>query len=111
MKFLITYHTNHAAFDEWLKTSEDERKAGEGQMEIAWNAWMDAHQSVVLETKGVGRPKRITAAGIEDSRNDTMLYSFVEAESPEAAAEIFKDHPHLGILNGWIEVMPVKDIR
>ncbi len=50
---------------------------------------------------------RITGAGIEDTRNDIMMYSFIEAESLDAAAELFKEHPHFGIPNSWIEVMAV----
>lgn len=76
-------------------------------MQSEWNTWMEAHRSSLIESMGVGKPKRITADGIEDSRNDIMMYSFVEAESLEAASEMFKDHPHFGIPGAWIEVMPV----
>ena len=68
---------------------------------------MTAHASVITETAGVGKPKRISGAGVEDARNDIMMYSFIEAESLDAAAELFKDHPHFGIPNRWIEVMAV----
>jgi hypothetical protein len=76
-------------------------------MQATWNAWMAAHASVITETAGVGKPKRITAAGVEDARNDIMMYSFIEAESLEAAAELFVGHPHFGIPEAWIEVMTV----
>jgi len=76
-------------------------------MESDWNTWMNAHKDSVTESAGVGKPKRITSAGVEDARNDLMMYSFVEAESLEAAAELFKDHPHFGIPGSWIEVMSV----
>ena len=107
MKFFVTYQMPHAEMDAWMQTPEDERKAQEAQMESEWNAWMQSHANVFSETAGVGKPKRITANGIEDSRNDIMMYSFLEAESLEAAAELFKDHPHFGIPGGWIEVMAV----
>lgn len=107
MKFFVTYQMPHTGLDEWMKLPEAERKAQEVQMQNEWNAWMAAHANVITETAGVGKPKKITAAGIEDARNDLMLYSFVEAESLEAAAEMFKDHPHFGIPGAWIEVMPV----
>jgi len=87
----------HTGLDAWLQLAEDERKAQEVQMQSEWNAWMENHKSFLLETAGVGKPKRITAQGIEDARNDIMMYSFVEADSLEAAADIFKDHPHFGI--------------
>lgn len=111
MKFLVTYQMPHAGLDGWMALPEEERKAQEQQMQAEWSAWLAEHKSVIIETAGVGKPKRITAAGIEDARNDIMMYSFVEAESLEAAAQIFANHPHFGIPGGWIEVMSVnKDI-
>lgn len=107
MKFFVTYQMPHTGLDAWLQLPEEERKAQEQQMQNEWNAWMEQHRTALTETAGVGKPKRITAAGIEDARNDLMMYSFVEAESLEAAAEMFKDHPHFGISGGWIEVMAV----
>jgi hypothetical protein len=107
MKFLVTYQMPHTGLDEWMKMPEAERKAQEVQMQSEWNAWMAEHATVITETAGVGKPKRISAEGIEDARNDIMMYSFVEAESLDAAAELFANHPHFGIPNGWIEVMSV----
>jgi hypothetical protein len=107
MKFFVTYQMPHAGLDDWMKLPEEERKTQEKQMETEWNTWMAAHKDAIVETAGVGKPKRITKDGVEDSRNDLMMYSFVEAESFEAAAEMFKDHPHFGIPGAWIEVMSV----
>lgn len=76
-------------------------------MQSQWNAWMESHKESLIESAGVGKPKRVTAAGVEDARNDIMMYSFVEADSLEAAADLFKDHPHFGIPGSWIEVMAV----
>ena len=107
MKFFVTYQMPHTGMDEWMKLPEETRKTQEAQMHSEWNAWMAAHATVITETAGVGKPKRVTKEGIVDARNDIMMYSFVEAESLEAAAEIFKDHPHFGIPGAWIEVMTV----
>lgn len=97
----------HEGLDEWMKLPEETRKGQEQDMQTAWNAWVDAHKEVLLETAGVGRPKRVSAEGVTDARNDMMLYSFVEAESLEAAVAIFKDHPHFGIPGAWIEVVQI----
>lgn len=97
----------HSGLDEWMKLPEDERKAQEVKMQSDWNAWMAEHTDVVTDTAGVGKPKKVTESGVEDSRNDIMMYSFVEAESLEAAAEIFEGHPHFGIPGAWIEVMSI----
>ena len=110
MKFLVLYQMPHAGLDDWMKMPEAERKAEEKQMETEWNEWTVKHSDLLKETAGVGKPKRITKGGAEDSRNDIMMYSFVEADSLEAAAEAFKDHPHFGIPGSWIEVMPTKSM-
>ena len=111
MKFFVTYQMPHSGLDDWMKLPEEERKAQEQTMQADWNAWMADHKDAITETAGVGKPKRITASGTEDARNDLMMYSFVEADSLEDAAAMFKDHPHFGIPGAWIEVMSVnKDI-
>lgn len=107
MKFLVTYHMPHQGLDTWLTLPEADRKAQEIEMQTEWNAWMAKHADILIETAGVGRPKRISAEGVVDSRNDIMMYSFIEATSAEAAAEIFRHHPHFGIPESWIEVMAV----
>lgn len=107
MKFFVTYQMPHTGLDEWMKLPEEERKSQEEKMKSDWDAWMDGHKDAITETAGVGKPKRITAEGITDERNDLMMYSFIEAESIEAAADMFKGHPHFGIPGGWIEVMSV----
>ncbi len=107
MKFLVMYQMPHQGLDEWLKKPEAERKAEEQNMQTEWNEWMASHQKVLLETAGVGKPKRISSKGIEDARNDLMMYSFIEADSLESASALFENHPHFGIPGGWIEVMKI----
>ncbi len=97
----------HTGLDAWMQLPEGERKAQELTMQTEWNAWMAKHKDVITESAGVGKPKRITASGVEDTRNDIMMYSFIEMESLEAAARLFEGHPHFGIPGGWIEVMAV----
>lgn len=111
MKFIVTYQMPHDGLDDWMKLPESERQAQEGEMQSQWNNWLAQHKDFVVETAGVGKPKRITKDGIEDARNDIMMYSFVEAESLDEAAALFEGHPHFGIPGGSIEVMSVnKDI-
>ncbi len=101
----------HTGLDAWMALPEETRKAQELQMQSEWNAWMGQHKEVILETVSVGKPKRITATGVTDARNDIMMYSVIEAESHEQASQLFKDHPHFGISGAWIEVMAMnKDI-
>ncbi|MFM2381254.1 MAG: hypothetical protein RLZZ76_20 [Candidatus Parcubacteria bacterium] len=97
----------HAGLDAWMQLPEAERKAQELQMQTEWNEWMGRHKESIVETAGVGKPKRVTKEGIEDARNDLMMYSIVEAESLEEAAAMFEGHPHFGIPGASIEVMTV----
>jgi hypothetical protein len=107
MKFFVTYQMPHQGLDAWMGLPEEDRKKQEVVMESEWNSWMEAHKDSIVESAGVGKPKRITDEGVTDARNDIMMYSFVEAESLEAASELFVGHPHFGISGAWIEVMSV----
>lgn len=75
-------------------------------MNAAWDAWTEAHKDALVgETAALGKTKIVSTDGVVDAKNDIMMYTIVEAESPEAAAEIFKDHPHFQIPESTIEVM------
>ena len=69
---------------------------------------MQKHASAISGTEAGGKTKRVTADGVSDTKNDVMLYAFVEAESHEAAAKMFERHPHLQIPQSSIEVMEVR---
>lgn len=106
--FTVLYIAPVNMLDEWMKTPETERKAGEAKMQQEWGAWMDAHKDAVLNTVSFGTTKRVSQGKIEDARNGLMLSSYIAAESLEAAGELFKDHPHLGIPGATIEIMEVR---
>ncbi len=93
-----------------MKTPQADREVQEKQMKADWDAWMAAHASLIKETKAAGKTKRVTSAGVVDARNDIMMYSIVEAESHEAAAEAFVGHPHFTIPEATIEVMAIRSM-
>ncbi|MBY0111161.1 hypothetical protein K2Y00_04140 [Patescibacteria group bacterium] len=105
-KFLVLYLMPAEGLAEWMKIDPEIRKSEEEKMKADWDAWASAHSSSLLETAGAGKTKRITPEGVQDVANNIMLYSMVEAESTEAAAQLFEGHPHLKIPGGTIEVMP-----
>lgn len=110
-KFLVLYMAPAATIEEWMKKPEAERKAEEQKMQADWATWMMAHKALLTGmTAGTGKTKRISASGVEDAKNDIMLYSVVEGESQEAVAEAFKGHPHFGIPTATIEVMPINPL-
>jgi hypothetical protein len=110
-KFLVLYMAPAAVVDDWQKTPADQRKAAEEKMMQDWRTWMASHASLFTDKgAGVGKVKRVTKQGVADARNDIMLYAIVEAASHEAAAKAFEGHPHFGIPQSSIEVMPLSPL-
>jgi hypothetical protein len=109
-KFLVLYLVPPSVIEDWGKTDPDVRKAAEEKMRGEWNAWMAGHAKMITDTGAGGKTKLVSTSGVSDSKNDIMLYSFVEAESHEAAATAFEHHPHLQIPQSSIEVMEVRSM-
>ena len=107
-KFVALYLVPASVMADWAKTDPEIRKAEEQKMQAAWGKWMADHAKMILNTEAGGKTKRVTASGVSDTKNDIILYSFVEAESHEAAAKAFENHPHLQIPQPSIEVMYVR---
>ena len=108
-KFLVLYEAPVAVLDEWMKTPPEKRKAEEEKMMAEWKKWISENASKFADQgAGVGRPKKVAASGVTDTRNDILLYAIVNAESLDAAAKIFRSHPHLQIPQSSIEVMELK---
>ena len=78
----------------------------------AWGAWMRQHQASIVGTGGpLGKTKKISPQGTEDTSNAMSGFVVVRASSHEAAAKLFEKHPHFTIFPGeGVEVMPVMPI-
>lgn len=110
-KFIALYLAPVSVLENWMATPEDVRKAEEAKMQAEWGAWMEKNREMLTGiTAGLGKTKLVTPAGISDTKNDIMMYSMVEAESHEAAAALFENHPHLKIPEATIEIMPVNPL-
>lgn len=109
-KFLVLYLAPVTVIEEWMKKSPEERKTEEDKMKAEWDAWMKERGQSIKETFGAGKTKRVTKKGAEDTKNDLMLFSIVEAESHEAAARLFENHPHFSIPEASIEIMPMNSL-
>ncbi len=59
----------------------------------------------------LGKTKKISAGGIEEISNALGAFTIVRADSHEAAAKLFENHPHFTHFPGEsVEVMPVLPI-
>jgi hypothetical protein len=106
--FLVLYLAPSSVIEAWMKTDPDTRKVAEEKMRGDWIKWMSDHAKMITDTRAAGKTKRVSSGGTHDTKNDIMLYSFVEAESHEAAAKSFENHPHLQIPQSSIEVMETR---
>jgi hypothetical protein len=109
-KFLVLYLVPGDVMADWGKTDPATRKSAEVKLKSEWDRWMGEHAKMLTLTEAGGKTKAVTASGITDTRNDIMLYSIVEAESHEAAARAFAQHPHLTIPQSSIQVMEVRSM-
>ena len=96
----------------WMALPEAERKAKEKAGITAWKAWVEKHQGALVAMGGpLGKTKKVSDKGIADVSNELGAFTVVRADSHEAAAKMFENHPHFAIFPGEsVEVMPVLPI-
>ena len=107
-KFLALYLVPAQVMGDWAKTDPETRKAAEEKMRAEWQQWMRDHAPMIAITEAAGKTKSVTSDNISDTRNDIILYSIVEAESHDIAAEAFERHPHLQIPQSSIQVTEIR---
>ena len=105
--FLAVFLGSPEAMAAWGKSDEESKKKKEKEGMEAWMKWvMDNKGAIVDGGSPLGKTKRIDKNGISDVRNEMGAYTVVQAESQEAAAKMFLNHPHFMLFPGEaIEVM------
>ncbi|HET8552380.1 MAG TPA: hypothetical protein VFM97_07900 [Gammaproteobacteria bacterium] len=102
-KFLAVYlgTAENVEASGWNALSQDERRSREKAGIEAWRKWGRTHRDCIVDGGApVGKTKRASAAGIDNAKNNICAYVVVEAESHEAAARLFENHPHFTIFPG-----------
>lgn len=86
---------------------EAERKDREASGMKAWGEWVAANEKSIVDIGApLGKTKRVAAEGASDTANNMGAYVIVQAESHEAAAKLFENHPHFTIFPGdSVEIM------
>src|SRR3954452_18717073 len=81
-----------------LALPELERRAKEQDGMAAWKAWVEKNRAAVSVMGGpLGKTKKVSECGIEDASNEMGAFIIVRAESHDAAAKLFEEHPHFTI--------------
>lgn len=72
-----------------------------------WQDWVMKNQSaIVVPGSPIGKTKLVNAKGISSTKNKIAAYSVVQAESHQAAAKLFVNHPHFTLFPGdGVEIM------
>ncbi len=108
-KFLAIYIGTADSLEkaQWDKLDEDKRKALEASGIKAWMEWGTANSAAIVDQGSpLGKTKRASRQGIADIKNSMTGYVIVQAESHEAAAKLFGNHPHFTIFPGdSVEIM------
>jgi len=107
-KFMALYLVPAPVIADWGKTDPEVKRAAEQKVQGEWQKWLGDHAKSIALTEAGGKTKRLTVDGVSDTKNDILLYSIVDADTHEAAAKIFENHPHLQIPQASIEVMELK---
>jgi hypothetical protein len=84
-KFLVLYRSAVSAADQMAAATPEQAEAGMN----AWMDWSERNRDAIVE---LGSPL--------GGDSDVSGYSIVQAESRDAAAELFEDHPHLRMPGG-----------
>ena len=90
-----------------MQIPEAKRKEREKTGVKAWMDWGVANEaSIVVQGSPLGKTKRASQQGISNATNLMTGYTIVQAESHEAAAKLFENHPHFTIFPGdSVEIM------
>jgi hypothetical protein len=106
-KFLAIYLGSAAGLARWRAMDAARRNEFEKAGMSGWMKWVQDNEKSIVDGGGpLGKTKRIDANGISDTKNEVTAYTLVEAESHEAAARLFVNHPHFTLFPGdSVEVM------
>lgn len=108
-RFLAIYIGTEAALEraQWNRLSEEKRSALQASGVKAWMEWGAVNSDAIVDQGSpLGKTKRASAQGISDIKNSMTGYVIVQAESHEAAARLFKNHPHFTVFPGdSVEIM------
>jgi len=108
-KFLAIYIGTEAALERagWKQLDEKRRKQRDASGFKAWMEWGTANSAAIVDMgTPLGKTKRASPEGISDLKNNMAAYVIVQAESHEAAARLFENHPHFTIFPGdSVEIM------
>ena len=107
-KFLVLYKGSQSGFDQMMKATPEQQKAGTA----AWMNWSKKVGSSIVDMGGpLGKSVRVAKGGaVSQVTNDLGGYSVMQAETKEALAATMKEHPHFMMPDSSIEIIELMPI-
>jgi hypothetical protein len=107
-KFLAIYTMKPESLVAFRDLPKTEQKRIDDLGLPQWKEWEDRNAGAIVDGGGmVGKNLRVSRAGTAPATNDICGYVVVEAETIEAAAAIFDNHPHFATFPGdTVDIMP-----
>ena len=107
-RFLAVYTMKPEDLAAFRRLPKEEQDAIDAVGVKEWAAWEDRNAASIRDRGGmVGKTMRVSRDGIAKAVNPFCGYIVVEAETVEAAARLFEDHPHITVFPGdGVDVMP-----
>jgi hypothetical protein len=91
----------------WDTMDEASRKKAQNDGMKGWGEWIEKNKSSIVEIGApLGKTKKTDTNGVSDIKNQMSGFTIVQAETHEAAAKLFLNHPHFSIFPGdGVEIM------
>lgn len=108
-RFLAVYTMKQDNFATFRKLPKAEQDAIDARGVEAWATWEARIASSIVDRGGmVGKTTRVSRLGVASAVNPICGYLVVEAESADAAARLFDNHPHFSLFPGdAVDIMPL----
>lgn len=108
-KFLALYmgSPDTEAQKRWNALTDAERSQRNLDAMAAWGEWMSRHKQAIPDIGSpLGKTMLTDPSGVHPFKNAIAAYVIVEADTHEAAAGMFENHPHFSIFPGTgIEIL------
>jgi hypothetical protein len=100
-RYMVLYRASTSAAEQMAKATPEQARAG---ME-AWMKWASqAGDAIVDLGSPLGETVTVTGDSVSEGRSELGGYSILQAESRDGVVELLREHPHLHMPGGSIEV-------
>jgi hypothetical protein len=103
-KFMVLYRSPFSAEEQLANADQPQVQEGMD----AWMAWAkEAGDAVVDLGMPLGRGRHLDGSNTTASDSDAAGYSVLQADSLDDVVKLLERHPHLGVPENSLDVLPI----